>query len=338
MDDGVTLRPARDWEEVRRSVVGAGRAFSGRKPEGSFFGERVLRAPALPLENTVLLFRDGELASSLQFYERQLSLAGRRVWAAALGNVYTLPEYRGEGYGTRLLRYSRELIEEKGYAVSLLLSGRHGFYGTVGWEVMACSRLRCPEPDRRPASGGGDWEPFEADRHLERVRELYRAAERRTDGRVARPRPLWTDWILAEGTEVFSEDDLLVYREGDTVEGYLVFEPVEEGVACRELVYSGNGNGNGNETTNTVRAAAWNALVERTPGGLVWDPPAGGLADDLDAAGQPVESESRDHCMVQLHDPDLVSAVVGESIATTADLRAYVTADDRWYWSAVDQF
>jgi hypothetical protein len=42
--------------------------------------------------------------------------------------------------------------------------------------------------------------------------------------------------------------------------------------------------------------------------------------------------------MVQLHDPELVSAVTGASIATTADLREYVTGDDGWYWSAVDQF
>jgi predicted N-acetyltransferase YhbS len=276
MDDEITVRPARDWEEVRRSVVGAGRAFSGRKPEGEFFAERVLRAPALPLDNTLLLLHDGELVSSLQLYERQLSLAGRRVWAAALGNVYTLPESRGEGYGTRLLRECCDVIEEKGYGVSVLLSGRHGFYGSVDWEVLPYSRLRCSDPERLPdpesEERAGSWETFETDRHLERVRELYRHEERRTEGRVARPRSLWTDWILADGTELFSEEDVLVYREGDAVEGYLVHEHTGDAgtVACRELVYSGDGDGNG----RTVRTVAWNATV-RTVGSSGTHLPAG---------------------------------------------------------------
>ena len=332
-DHEITLRPARDWAEVRTSAVGAGRAFSGRKPEGPFFAERTLSAPALPLDNTVLLFRDGGLVSSLQIYERQLSLAGRRVWAGALGNVYTLPEHRGEGYGSRLLEYARDVIEEKGYALSVLLSGRQGFYRRAGWEVMAYPRLRYADPGPLPApSSPGGWEPFETDRHLERVRELYRAAERRTDGRVTRPRSLWTDWILAAGTEVLSEESFLVYREGDAIEGYLAWEPTDSGVACRELVHSAAGTGR----ARAARTRAWNALVERTSGDVLWEPAAGDLAARVGT--ESVETERRDHCMVQLHDPDLVAAVTGTSIATTADLREYVTDDGGWYWSAVDQF
>jgi len=331
MTKQITIRQATDWEEVRESAVGAGRAFPERSPSGPFFHERILNAPMLPLDNTVLLFTDGEVTSALQLYERQMLLDGHGVWAAAIGNVYTDPDHRGEGYGTELLEYTRDLIADKGYALSILKTDKQGFYSRVGWEPLTCSRSRVPDPEPIARGVRGRWEPFESDRHLEAVREIFGTETRGVSGRMRRPRSLWTEWILSPGKEVISEDQIHLFREDDRITGYLIRERNDDHVAVHEVGYRG-------PNTDTFVVASWNLLAEDTSDAIVWGPPPGPLRPRLSDSGQTVASEPRAETMIQLHDPDLVSSLVGPDVSTTEDLRELIEADDEWFWSPVDRF
>lgn len=89
------IRSATDWDEVAQTAVCASRAFPDET--AALFHSRTSNAPSLPLENTLLLLLDGEITSSLQIYERRIQFGNRLALAGAIGNVLTLPEYRGKG-------------------------------------------------------------------------------------------------------------------------------------------------------------------------------------------------------------------------------------------------
>jgi len=330
MPNRITVRHARRWEEVHESIRGAERAFPRRSPDDQFFEKRVLEAPSLPLHNTMLLYNDGRLASSLQMYERVLEFGGHPVWTAALGNVHTVPEHQGLGFGSRLLSATRETIADRGYAISILKTGKTGFYADHGWEPVGQVRLRCVDPRPIDVDSQGRWLPFRSDDHLEAVRQLYTEETRGVDGRVRRPASYWTDWILCPDKETHSEDDLLVFEEDGEIAGYLVWQQVEGAVTVQEFVYCGSDR-------FAAVGTAWNRLLQETDGPLRWDPPTqilrAEVGDDVE-----IESDYSPHLMLQLHDEQHLSQLIGQSISTTEDLITHLTDDDRWYWSTVDQF
>jgi len=325
----VDLGPARDWEEVRRAAIGAGRTFPNRVPEEPFFFERTVRAPTLPLENTVLLRTDGRIASQLQVYERQLRVGDARAWTGAIGNVYTLPEYQGEGLGTRLLEYTREYLADRGYALSVLHTGVPEFYRRAGWEPVPFDRHRVDDPAPAAGEGADAFEPFEpAD--LDRLIELYRASRGTEPGSVYRPRLLWTDWILDPSMEVVADPrQVQLYRPDGDAEGYAVVDETDGGVACLEVGYAGDDEA-------SFLAACWALLGERAgaSGAVEWHPP---VADALDELAGGFESRNRSGDMVQVHAPGDVSRLTGGDVEDTADLVEYLDRGG-FYWSNVDSF
>lgn len=326
----VTIRSARDWTDARRTAIGAGRAFPDRRPEDGFFQARVEEAPALPLENSLLLTVDGELAGGLQVYERSVVLGGAPVTAAAIGNVFTVPEYRGEGYGARLLEGTRAFLAEKGYPFSMLLTGHRGFYEDVGWQP-------CPSPvsvvaDAAPLKlddGRGEWRAFDPDADLDAFLDVYRAGVDR-EGRFLRPRALLEGWTFASAKRVLDPGSVrLRVRDGDVV-GYLVRRSDDEGVLrCLEAVPG--------ESTDAdaFAVACWNALASDADR-VAWH---GGLPEGLRApvrsAGGSVHEETDDHCFVQVHDERVIEALLG--VATTDGLVEHLAGSD-WYWTDVDAF
>lgn len=328
MAEDVTVRPAADWDDVRRAAIGAGRTFSGRSPEEPFFFERTVSAPTLPLENTLLLRVDGTIASQLQVYERQAVFGGARVWFGAIGNVYTLPEYQGEGYVTRLLEYAGEFIEDKSYAYSVLLTGAslEPLYRQGGWERLPQVLHRVSDPDPISSATADDVERFTATEDLETLARIYSECRGSVDGGVVRPRSYWRNWILDPAMEVIDDDAVVFYRPRDDVEGYMIWEGRDDGVACLETGYDG-------EQSEAFVSACWNFLAARAGDRITWYPqPVTSLSDTIapDLRREPVRGR-----MVQVHDADTLSRLAAAPIRSTDDL---VDSLSDFYWSPVDSF
>jgi GNAT superfamily N-acetyltransferase len=323
----VTVRSAQSWEEVRRTAAGAGRAFDGRSAAGPFFRARTVDAPALPLENTLLLFVEGDLAGGLQVYERSAVLGGAPLTVGAIGNVFTLPAYRGEGHGSRLLEATREFLAEKGYPLSLLLTGIHEFYEGAGWRVCPSPVQVVADPPSLDANPAGEWRGFDPAADLDGVAATYREGCDR-EGRLLRPRSLWEGWVVDPETAVLDPGQVRRYvRDGRTV-GYLVREDGEERTGCVEIGYRG-------ENAAAFRAACWNELAAEAAA-VEWHPPMPeSLGAEIAGAGAEVRETPDDHCMVQVHDARALATVAG--VETTAALVAHLGESD-WYWSGVDAF
>lgn len=327
----VTIRSADDWDEVYRTAVAAGRTFSGRKPEGSFFPARTVSAPGLALDNTFVLYEGETLVSALQAYDRRMTVGGVPVPVAALGNVFTVPEYQGRGYGSRLLEHVRNRLAEKGYAASILLTGTPSFYEQHGWRELPFTTRICTDPVRVSVRSDDPWIAFDLDDHLGALQMIYRHTRQFQDGRLLRPEVLWRQWVFGSETEVLSPEQIRLYRRDGTVEGYFVFSGGER-VTCHEVGYVG-------DDVETFLLDVWNALCARSNGAVEWIPPRiERVVEELEAAGCTFEERNESECLLQVHDADLLSAISAESVAATSDLRRHIVAEGDWYWSPVDSF
>jgi predicted acetyltransferase len=118
------------------------RVFS---PSHDYF-ERYFRDPLWQPDYTRVCVVDGRLVAAVQVVRRPVGLTnGAILWMAGIANVATLPEYRGHGYASQLLRDLHAVMDAEDFAFGLLFTGIHDFYARLGWE-----RLPLPCIRRRP--------------------------------------------------------------------------------------------------------------------------------------------------------------------------------------------
>jgi GNAT superfamily N-acetyltransferase len=310
------LRHARDWAEVRRAAVGAGRAFPNRTPEEEYFYAYTLRAPGLSLDNVYLAVLEGTVVSQVLVHERTVRVGQFPARMGAIGAVYTLPEHRGNGYAGRLLEYVRSALDEKGFAYSMLHtgSGIQALYRGHGWEEVFYPRYVVDAP---PSGEGptGRFRAFDRERDLAAVAACYRTEHGDSEGAMYRPRHYWLDWILDPEKEVLGDGRIRVYEEAGAVTGYLASHPAgtddtdDDGRECLEVAYRG-------DDRRSFLLACWDALAGA--GSVTWHPP---LLDAVrSAVDGGVERERCEGTMVQLHDAALVSRLAGEPVETTGAL------------------
>lgn len=87
---------------------------------------------AFQAENTLAIFRDGQLAAGLAWM--QTSCQGRKL--AYLYAVVTAPEYRHRGLCRELMTNAQETLAARGYAGSVLVPADHGLrqmYAAMGY-------------------------------------------------------------------------------------------------------------------------------------------------------------------------------------------------------------
>lgn len=85
------------------------------------------------LECFMVLEVDGKIVSHVGLYPLDVRSFGCRVMTGGIGGVATLPEYRGRGYMSRLLRHAISTMRERGWPLSAL-GGDRQRYMTFGWE------------------------------------------------------------------------------------------------------------------------------------------------------------------------------------------------------------
>jgi predicted acetyltransferase len=100
----------------------------GRWVVSACFGED-LAAP--PGDLVYGVCADGIVVSHLDLYWKTIRVGGRRVEIAAIGQVCTLPEYRGRGLATGLLEAAHE--EARLRVPFSALFGSPTFYARVGY-------------------------------------------------------------------------------------------------------------------------------------------------------------------------------------------------------------
>jgi predicted acetyltransferase len=101
---------------------------AGRQVVLACFGEGVIAPPG---DLVYGVSADGIVVSHLDLYWKTIRIAGRQVEVAAIGQVCTLPGYRGRGLATSLLEAAHE--DAHGRVPFAALFGSPEFYARLGY-------------------------------------------------------------------------------------------------------------------------------------------------------------------------------------------------------------
>ncbi len=90
---------------------------------------------------TVIYFVGNQIATFYNIIEREISIDGKESKVAGINNVITPKEFRGNGYASKLLSETENLIFEKlksEFGVLLCADSLIPFYEKLGWYKIDC--------------------------------------------------------------------------------------------------------------------------------------------------------------------------------------------------------
>jgi predicted N-acetyltransferase YhbS len=214
------------------------RVFS---PSHDYF-ERYFRDPHWQPDYTRVCVVDGRLVAAVQVVRRPVRLTnGATLWMAGIANVATLPEYRGHGYASQLLRDLHAVMDAEDFAFGLLFTGIHDFYARLGWE-----RLPLPLYQATPVPVDlGGWRFRVADPDdMPRLQRWYDAFYADHPLTVARDDAYWRIWTRWDDP-TWRAKFYLAEDPAGTPRGYLALETyhgndtqgnrIVEGIGLAEL-------------------------------------------------------------------------------------------------------
>ena len=132
-----------------------------------------------------VLERNGRIVSHVGIYPTEVITSGVELTIGGIGAVATMPEERGNGHMSRLLRHAIEVMRERHYPLSWL-GGNRQRYNAFGWERAGLSyhvTLSRRSLDRAAVKPVPVQEvfPWEAEELIERLQSMLPCRARRPD-------------------------------------------------------------------------------------------------------------------------------------------------------------
>lgn len=163
---------------------------------------------------------DGKLVSVIQICERKVRIGEAELVMGGIGNVATLPEYRGKGYSQRLLADCARVMNEHRIDFSVLFTGIQPFYEKALWRSVPQKYLNAEgisvEKHAHPYKiRTSDW-----DSDLPSLQAIYELFNKGRPLTTIRTDPYWRGYVRAR----FGDPEYCLIAElgGKTV-GYLAF-------------------------------------------------------------------------------------------------------------------
>lgn len=138
---------------------------------------------------------DGKLVSAVTICKRAVACGDLHLTMGGIGNVATLPDYRGHGYNTECLKRAVAVMEADAMDFSLLGTGINDYYARVGFATLPIEHLHgtiragfAPRPTActvRPATA----------EDVPAIYSLYADYNRTRPIAVVRDEAYWRDWV-----------------------------------------------------------------------------------------------------------------------------------------------
>jgi predicted N-acetyltransferase YhbS len=150
-----------------------------------------------------VLEHNGRIVSHVGIYPIEVLTSGVELTIGGIGAVATMPEERGHGHMSRLLRHAVEVMRERHYPLSWL-GGNRQRYNAFGWELAGISyhvTLSRRSLDRAAVEPVPVQEvfPWEAEALIERLQSTLVCRARRSDlGMYLRKQGLRV-WVAEDG-------------------------------------------------------------------------------------------------------------------------------------------
>lgn len=293
------IRTLRDGEQdACLDLWGAAFPDTGR----AYFVKYFTRDASWRPDDTVVCVVDDRIVSGATFVRRTVGCGDAVYQMGGVANVGTLPEHRGRGHSTAVLRALIDRMDAAGMDFSLLGTGIPGFYARLGYAVLPCPYLSgAPVAD---APGAAAVRPATGD-DLPRIHAWHAATNAGRPIAAARDHDAWTRWLNLRPETI--PDGLLVGEGGYLWVG---FDPDERHAHLREiggepdaipgLLAAATRRAHAQGAVRhdwdvpldpPVRAAAAALLTdlrEERHGGLMWRAQRTALPDFADAARAPI--------------------------------------------------
>lgn len=170
-------------------------------------------------DDLCLIARDsGRIVSTVQIFDRTVSLGGHHVPMGGIGSVYTAEESRDRGIASELMRLAVETMKREGFEISLLFAERTDFYERFGWQAVARQFTALLGTDGITLPSHFNVDRFDSDRDLEKVARIHREYSGRFDGTAVRDDLCWRGNLRYAGNP---GEYFIVAREGADVTAYL---------------------------------------------------------------------------------------------------------------------
>ena len=182
---------------------------------------------------------DGKIVSYVRVSDRSMYIGEAVVKLGGIGMVVTSPEYRGRGYASALLRDAIAYMEAQNYDLSLLFTTIQPFYMPFGWAPFPQTNFELELLDKKTfAPSGWKTRPFDLERDLTQISQIYDEHNGGRTGTILRPERLWRDGY---SQQVGMLPSLVVEKEGQ-IGAYanLAFPDDDQGIDAYLATYYPN--------------------------------------------------------------------------------------------------
>ena len=137
---------------------------------------------------------DGKIVSYVRISDRSMYIGEAVVKLGGIGMVVTLEEYRRRGYSSALLRDAIAYMEAHNYDLSLLFTTIQPFYMPLGWASFPQTSFELELHKKKTfAPSGWTSRPFDLERDLTQIGQIYDEHNKGRTGTVLRSERLWRD-------------------------------------------------------------------------------------------------------------------------------------------------
>jgi len=192
-----------------------------------YFERHFVNDPNRNQESIFVCEDKGNLVGSVRVLNREIYYNGQCVKMGGIGEVCTLPDYRGYGIASSLLKLAIEYMTENNYQVSVLGSGADKLYESFGYEHRKLQQKLLKTEMKDYGYIFGPLHSSQSDQLL----VLYRNFSRKLNGPIARTPEYFSSWFMAEAD---LHQSLSIYLDKQLI-GYVVYN-FKEDINILELI------------------------------------------------------------------------------------------------------
>lgn len=159
-----------------------------------------------------ITMQDGEIASTVRVFDRNVWIAGRSVHIGGIGEVSTKPAYRNKGYAGALLRMAVDAMQKRDMPLSILFGNRL-IYEKMGWRFAPIHNTIVKQDMLSDLSDEVSIRTY-IPSDLPFLMGIYDFFAGRLDGSVIRSEAYWKRWVVNQWhlpTILIVEDRPLAY-------------------------------------------------------------------------------------------------------------------------------
>ena len=170
-----------------------GNVFGG---DGTYFYNHFTNDPDADCGGIFVASDGDKLVSSVRVFTRRIFIDGNKTGMGGIGEVCTLPEYRGKGINTRLLEMAVVYMRRNRLETSLLFTGSNHHYAHTGWFTVPRRRVML-DIKGTPADGFDFIDTFSLP--VSSAVRFYNQNAVRYSGPIIRSEEYYRRWILKSG-------------------------------------------------------------------------------------------------------------------------------------------